>query len=400
MICINAEGNKNVVFILLKTKNNESSCSTNFFKEVLMKKKYLLNSISLFLIVILTVLTISCGGNKESKRSPRIRKMSKVSSPKNGSRVPLGQQLDFQVVSTQDSVEIDSFVVKLGVRVIHSSSQTVSEQNGFTKTGRQNLTFTVFLNNGKQERHNLSLTLLSNDEPDKFTYRKVNTYTHDPDAYVQGLFFDDGFIYESTGQRGESTLRKVDVVSGNVLQKLDIDEQFFGEGITLFGDHIFMLTWESRKGFVFNKNDFSEVRQFEYPTEGWGITTIGDSLVMTDETENLYFIDPLTFTEIGRVQVYDNKGPISALNELEYIKGKIYANVYQKDEIAIIDPESGSVEGIINLAGIFNRQNYGRRVDVLNGIAYDKNEDRLFVTGKYWPKLYEIELVPIDKPTI
>ncbi|MEQ6119709.1 glutaminyl-peptide cyclotransferase [Reichenbachiella sp. MALMAid0571] len=365
-----------------------------------MNKQHIFKSLSLLILTLAGLFFSGCGGTKEKKESLIIRKLSKVTSPKNGSKVVINESINFQISVSQDTVKIDSFFVKIGTELLYNSNQNSLASSSFSKTGKHHLSYTVFLNNGSKEVHSQQLSFLSDVEPTKYSYRKINTYTHDPDAYIQGLFYENGYFYESTGHRGESSLRKVEIATGNVLQKIDLDEEFFGEGITPYKNQIFMLTWESRKGFVFDKNDFSEVRQFNYPTEGWGITTIGDSLVMSDGTENLYFIDPSSFTEIGRIQVYNQAKSIEGLNELEYINGDIYANIYQTDNIAIIDPTSGKVKGIINLAGIFNKENYGRRSEVLNGIAYDPEGDRLFVTGKFWPKMYEIDLVPFQEPTI
>lgn len=353
--------------------------------------------LSLIILLGLGVLLIQCGENKSTRRSPRIKKITKVMSPKNGTKITLGVPVKFEVTSTQDTISIDYFTVSLGTKTVYSSDSEIPQQFSFKRTGRQSLSYTMHLNNGKKESHNQFITVLSDVKPKRYTYRKVNSFTHDPDAYTQGLIFDDGFLLESTGHKGESSLRRVDIASGNVIQKIDLDEEYFGEGITLLGDELFMLTWKSQKGFVFDKKDFTKIREFAYPTEGWGITTMGDTLVMTDETEKIYFIDPITFTEIDKIEVYDQNGPVDALNELEYINGEIYANIYQTDEIAIIDPATGKVTGIINLEGIFNKQNYGRRLDVLNGIAYDSKSDRLFVTGKFYPKLFEIDLVSLEE---
>jgi glutamine cyclotransferase len=354
----------------------------------------------IILLLSIGILFIQCGENKSTNKSPRIKKVTKVISPKNGIKITTGLPVKFEVVSSQDTVEIDHFTVSLGTKLVYTSNSENPQQFTFERTGRQNLSYTVYLSNGKKEHHSQFITALSDIKPVRYTYRKVNSYTHDPDAYTQGLFFDDGMLLESTGHKGESSLRKVDIASGNVIQKIDLEEAYFGEGITLFGNEIFMLTWKSQKGFVFDKTDFTKVREFTYPTEGWGLTTMGDTLVMTDETEKIYFMEPSTFTQIDKIEVYDQNGPIDALNELEFINGEIYANIYQTDEIAIIDPKTGKVTGIINLEGIFNKQNYDRRLDVLNGIAYDSKSDRLFVTGKFYPKLYEIELIPLEEPSI
>jgi glutamine cyclotransferase len=226
-----------------------------------------------------------------------------------------------------------------------------------------------------------------------YTYEVVNAYPHDSDAFTEGLAFDNGFLYESTGLYGHSSLRRVSLETGEVLQVRVLPYQYFGEGITIYGDKIIQLTYQSEVGFVYNKESFELLGEFHYPTEGWGITTDGKRLIMSDGTSTLHFLDPETFEEIGHIDVYDKGTPVSGLNELEYVNGELYANVWPTDSIAIIAPESGQVVGWIDLAGLLNPRHLVKPVDVLNGIAYDQQNDRLFVTGKLWPKLFEIKLI-------
>lgn len=226
-----------------------------------------------------------------------------------------------------------------------------------------------------------------------YTYKIINAYHHDPGAFTQGLVFEDGFLYEGTGIYGRSSLRKVELETGKVLQIRKLSDQYFGEGITIFSDTIIQLTWQSRVGFVYRKESFDVVSQFHYSTEGWGITHDGVHLIMSDGTSTLYFLDPETFEVVNHVDVHDGTTPVTDLNELEYIQGEVYANVWQTDFIARIDPQTGAVVGWIDLKGLLPPGEHGAHVDVLNGIAYDVEHDRLFVTGKLWPTLFEIELV-------
>jgi glutamine cyclotransferase len=227
-----------------------------------------------------------------------------------------------------------------------------------------------------------------------YGYKVINVYPHDPQAYIQGLVYQDGIFYEGTGRRGQSTLRKVAVDSGEVLQRVDLPPELFGEGIVIYEDRIIQLTWQAGFGFVYNKDSFDLQQNFSYSTEGWGITHDGTRLIMSDGTARLYFWDPDTLEEIGRVAVLDNGQPVVRLNELEYIHGEVYANIWQTDRIARIDPQTGQVVGWIDLSGLLGPEDRAAQpVDVLNGIAYDADNDRLFVTGKLWPKLFEIELV-------
>jgi len=225
-----------------------------------------------------------------------------------------------------------------------------------------------------------------------YTYKVVTSYPHDQRAFTQGLVFEDSFLYEGTGIRGQSSLRKVELESGNNLQKRTLPAQFFGEGVTIFGNTILQLTWQSRVGFVYDKDTFELLKEFTYPTEGWGLTHDEKQIIMSNGTAVLFFLDPETFQEVKRLEVYNREGPVTGLNELEYIQGEIYANVWQTDYIVRIEPKTGQVIGWIDLTGLLRPEDRDYPVDVLNGIAYDKKNDRLFVTGKLWPRIFEIEL--------
>jgi len=235
----------------------------------------------------------------------------------------------------------------------------------------------------------------TNETFKNFTYEILNTYPHDKNAFTQGLVFDDGVLYEGTGLRGQSSLRRVELDTGNILQIHNLSSQFFGEGITIFGNRIIQLTWQSKIGFVYDKDTFELIQEFNYSTEGWGITHDGDRLIMSDGTETVYFLHPETFEVVDEIKVYYNGEPVKLLNELEYIDGEIYANVWQTDQIVKIAPKSGRVTGWIILTGLLTPEEQNT-ANVLNGIAYDAEAERLFVTGKRWPKMFEIELIPID----
>jgi len=226
------------------------------------------------------------------------------------------------------------------------------------------------------------------------TYKIINTFPHDREAFTQGLAFENGVLYEGTGREGRSELRKIELETGSVLQTHKLPDEFFGEGITVYGDNIIQLTFLSKIGFVYKKDTFELLREFNYPTAGWGITNDGKHLIMSDGTLKLYFLDPKTFEQVRQIKVYDRGVSVWGLNELEYVKGQIYANVWPTERIARIAPETGRVLGWIDMKGLLTQQDYSRPVDVFNGIAYDKKNDRLFVTGKFWPKLFEIKLIP------
>ena len=225
-----------------------------------------------------------------------------------------------------------------------------------------------------------------------FGYRVVNEYPHDRGAFTQGLVYVDGTLYEGTGLTGQSTLREVDLETGEVLRSVALDPDLFGEGIAVLGDRIYQLTWRSQTCIVYDRDTFEQLGTFGYRTEGWGLTTDGERLIMSDGTDRLVFRDPDTFAELGAVEVRDGDQPVPYLNELEYIDGEVWANVWRTDFIAQIDPTTGRVTGWIDLTGLLNRGQ--RRADILNGIAHDPATGRIFVTGKLWPKLFEIALVP------
>ena len=225
--------------------------------------------------------------------------------------------------------------------------------------------------------------------PTIYTYKIVKTYRHDPGAFTEGLVFDDGVLYESTGL--SSSLRRVDLESGNVLQKVSLSEEYFGEGLAVVNDSLVQLTWQNNIGFIYDKSTFSLLGNFSYETEGWGLTNDGNRLIMSDGSSKLTFLDPITFQKNGQVIVHDGNTSITNINELEYVNGDVYANIWLQQKIAIVNPQNGDVKGWIDLTGIYQSQSID---DVLNGIAYDSQNNRLFITGKYWPNLYQITITP------
>jgi len=226
-----------------------------------------------------------------------------------------------------------------------------------------------------------------------YSYEIIKSYPHDPAAFTQGLVYSQGILYESTGLNGQSSLRKVELETGRVLKKVDVASQYFAEGLALFNNKLYQLTWITNKGFVYDPDSFGSVGNFSYTDEGWGLTHDGHSLILSDGTNRIRYLDPESFQVQRIVTVQDNGTAVRQLNELEYIKGEIFANIWQTDRIARIDPQTGKVTGWLNLGGLLSPEDRRLPVDVLNGIAYDEAGDRLFVTGKLWPKLFEIRLV-------
>jgi glutaminyl-peptide cyclotransferase len=230
------------------------------------------------------------------------------------------------------------------------------------------------------------------DKIPTYTYEVKHTYPHDPAAFTQGLIFRAGVLWESTGLNGTSSLRKVELETGRVLKKLDVPQQYFAEGMTVFRNHVYQLTWQSQKGFIYDPETFAPQGEFAYMGEGWGLTHDDQFLIMSDGTNRIRFIDPQTFETKRTISVVNNGQPLNELNELEYVKGEIYANIWQTDTVVRIDPQTGKILGLIDLSGLLPATDRTPATDVLNGIAYDEANDRLFVTGKMWPKLFEIRV--------
>ena len=237
--------------------------------------------------------------------------------------------------------------------------------------------------------------------PQTLSYEILATYPHDPICYTQGLVIDEGNFYESCGLYGQSSLRKVDPISGVVQAETDLDANFFAEGLVLLGGKLYQLTWQENTGFVYEANTLELLRTFNYQTQGWGLTTDGSALILSDGTNTLYWFDPSTAQIVRQVNVSYQGQPVEYLNELEYINGLIFANIYLTDTIVAINPEDGSVVSLIDLTGLRPEQNLGIQGEVLNGIAFDALNDKLYLTGKNWPKIYEIRLIPqsLSTPT-
>jgi glutaminyl-peptide cyclotransferase len=240
-----------------------------------------------------------------------------------------------------------------------------------------------------QPRHQAPAT-----PPPEYTFKIIRVFPHDPNAFTQGLAYRGGFLYEGTGLNGHSSLRKARLETGEVLQRADLEPEFFGEGITLLKNKIIQLTWQSQTGFVYDANTFRLLRRFSYQGEGWGLATNGNEIFMSDGTPEIRVLDGSTLQEKRRLKVHDGSTPIHELNELEFVEGEIFANVWQTDRIARISPRNGNVVGWIDMKGLLSPVYKREPGAVLNGIAYDPEGKRLFVTGKLWPSVFEIQLVP------
>ncbi|MBT8313009.1 MAG: glutaminyl-peptide cyclotransferase [Maribacter sp.] len=239
------------------------------------------------------------------------------------------------------------------------------------------------------------IKVLAPTAPSLYTYEIIKEYPHDINAYTQGLEFHNGVLYESTGKKGRSSLRKVDFQTGEVLEKIDLEKNQFGEGITIMNGKIYQLTWQNGLGFVYDLTDFKKIDSFQYgqSKEGWGLCNDGSKIYKSDGTEKIWFLNPSTLVEEGFIQTVTNKSVFNKANELEYIDGKIYANVYQKPSMMIIDAKSGAIEGVINFGGLKEKVKKHAELDVLNGVAYHPDRKTFFVTGKNWNKMFEVKII-------
>lgn len=258
-------------------------------------------------------------------------------------------------------------------------------------TGRLIYTLTAYRDGRAQERTG-EFTVLAAEPPVLYGHQVKTVYPHDKGAYTQGLLWHDGALYESTGVEGQSSLRKVDLTTGKVLQNLDLPRHYFGEGLALLGDKFYQLTWQNNKALVYDRSTFEKVGEFNYAGEGWGLATDGRSLYMSDGTEKIKVLDPATFKPLRTLEVYTDQSKLLYINEMEWIDGELWANVYTTDKIVRIDPRTGAVTGVIDMSGLLSPADIGPETDVFNGIAYDAKRRRIFVTGKYWDKLFEVEV--------
>ena len=362
-------------------------------------------------IWLLSILMASCGinhsdkqelgedKNKASGKMDNIRKLRRhvsISSPSPNDRITYGEDVSFRLEVAEKAPDIDSVMFYVDAAFMEKKSgEEVWEFHWLAKEvkmGKHNLRAVLYFEKGTKLSKNVTVEILSDTKPQPFNCHVVNVYPHDVKDYTQGLVFYNGYLYEGTGQNGESVLKRTNIETGQVMQSVRLSDEYFGEGISIFNDRLIQLTWTSRVGFVYNLETFELVNKVYYQTQGWGLTTNGQKLIMSDGSNALYFLDPEYFTEEYTVYVYDDRGPVMNLNELEYIKGKVYANVYQTDDIVIIDPETGKVTGKIDCQGLLKPQDMHEKIDVLNGIAYDEKNDKIYLTGKRWPKLFEVTL--------
>jgi len=342
-----------------------------------------MNFFKILTVKILVILLVSCGASPEEKA----KDLTLQISAKNHT-LHLGETFVFSLENPKNH-EFTSLTFKYNNTEVQPDKPVNTE-----KVGVQNLEATFYVDS-KPVTLSKKITVLNNHSPKIFKYRILNEYPHDINAYTQGLEFYKGILYESTGQYGQSKLRTLDYKTGEVLQNVNLDNAFFGEGLTVLNHKLYQLTWRRGTGFIYNPETLERLSSFKYgkSKEGWGLCNDGNALYKSDGTESIWTLNPDTLIEEDYIQVYTNKGKIGQLNELEWINGKIYANIYQRNGVAIIDPQSGGVEAVIDFSPLKKMVTQHPKLDVLNGIAYNPETQTIFVTGKNWDKLFEIIII-------
>ncbi|WP_452227033.1 glutaminyl-peptide cyclotransferase [Lacinutrix cladophorae] len=342
-----------------------------------------MRTFKLLTIIFLASFIISCGSNASLKKND----FSIITNAKNNA-LRLGEALNLSIKNPKNH-KIESVSYTLNEKPITEKTTLTN-----TKLGEQTLEATITFD-GETQTISQKLTVLNNASPKVYTYKIINAYPHDITSYTQGLEFFNGELYESTGQHGESKLRKTNYKTGEVLKDVNLDQAYFGEGLTILKNKVYQLTWQSGTGFVYDVNTFEKTGSFKYNNskEGWGICNDTKTLYKSDGTEKIWTINPETLTEAGYIQAYHNQGKVVGLNELEWVNGKIYANRYQKNGVAIINPLNGAIEGVIDFSPLKKKVTQHKGLDVLNGIAYNPETKTLFITGKRWDKLFEVEII-------
>ena len=334
----------------------------------------------LFTITVLSLFLWTCGGSDTNKNNFSIS----TNAEKNA--IQLGKTLELSIKNPKN----------LAVKSVSYQMNGKSVPESFTidsKLGEQSITATINYEEATEEV-STSITVLNDEAPKIYSYKIINEYPHDINSYTQGLEFHNGELFESSGQYGQSKLRKVNYKTAEVLKSINMSNQYFGEGLTILKDQIYQLTWRENTGFIYNIETFEKTGSFKYgkSKEGWGLCNDGSKLYKSDGTDKIWTLDATNFAEQGFIQAFTNHGKIESLNELEWIDGKIYANIYQRNGVAIIDPKNGGVEGVIDFSPLKDKVKQHPKLDVLNGIAYNPETKTIFVTGKEWDKLFEVEV--------
>lgn len=356
----------------------------------------------IFLLLLITVSCVSDNENKDEKNGDKSELQREktidyftIDSPYNSDTITLNSLIDFKIALINTSHKIDSVRVYMNGRLIHTDlNHEFSIVLAPEKLGNNTLSIKCFLENGLTQQKSIKLFLLSDVEPRKIKYRLVNTYPHSTENFTEGLVYKNGLLYESTGNWGKSAIFVSNPETGELIQSSYLPSDRFGEGIAILNNQITQLTYKSMEGYVYQQNSLNRIKTFKYPfyTEGWGLTTGEKDFIMSNGSEKIYVLDSAYYSLIREITVCDNKEPLDSLNELEYVNGLIYSNIWMNNKIAEIDYKSGKVLGYLDLTSLIPPRYRNHHSDVLNGIAYNRENASFLITGKHWDKIYEIKL--------
>lgn len=349
----------------------------------------MMNKFNLLLVFILCFLIFSCGSNNGNKKSAFSLQINE-----NKDEFKLNERLKASLVNSKQKT-VDSVSFYFGDNQLKSANKNFDFEMKLEDVllGNQTLKAIVYYE-GETDTISKSIKVLNDSAPEIYSYEIINSYPHDIESYTQGLEFHDGILYESVGQYGRSKLRKLNLETGEVLNEIKLDDQYFAEGLTVLNGNIYQLTWKEDTGFIYDLESFEKKGSFGYnqSKEGWGLCNNGSTIFKSDGTEKIWLLDPETLAEVSYIQPTHHKSISTKLNELEWVNGRIYANTYQKDGVAIINPENGAIEGLINFSGLREQVTQHAKLDVLNGIAYNPETEKLYVTGKNWDRIFEVKI--------
>lgn len=351
-------------------------------------------SMTLLTILIVSTVFMNCAQSSSQSRRP----VSSIRIEPKKKSYPAGEKLTVTTITKLKNGSIEKIDISVNGSIIQTSknltnSFVINSEN--FSVGKHIVKVSAIKDDGTVGENYEEILITSDFKPTRYSYEIIASYPHNSSHFTQGLEFHDNVLYEGTGQEGQSGIYSVNLKNGNTIKEYKLDKQYFGEGITILNNKIFQLTYKNNIGFVYDLNSFETLGTWKYRSrEGWGLTNDGQNLIMSDGTENIYFINPETFREVRRIQATDEHNVVKNLNELEFIKGEIWANIWTTDTIVIIDPNSGKITGTIDLSGLSGSviKNQVEQIDVLNGIAWNPVSDKIYVTGKLWPKIFEIKI--------
>ena len=358
----------------------------------------------LYIIVSIVVAALSCQNGNNNNNLQTTDTLANIqqtyslefAKPFNSDKFRKGDFVNIEL-ETKDPSVFDSIQLKIESQHINSLFKSNLKYKWDTKSchfGQNTILAAAYSKGTKIKETSTSIIILPNTKPIQYRYKIIKTFPHSRDAYTQGLIYENGYFYESDGEYQKSALRKVKLETGQSTINTNMEPSIFAEGLALYKNKLYQLSWKEHIGFVYNKETLKLEKKFNFDlSEGWGLEFDGTNFLATDGSSYIYFMEPENFVQINKIQVVSDKGPIDNLNELELIKGKLYANVYYQDIVVIIDPKTGGVIGEINFAGLLPKSDYNEDTNVLNGIAWNPANGHLFITGKNWPKLFEVEIV-------